>query len=64
MVNEKFNVNWGSFLASSKNIIYAQIDGRGSGFQGDKFLHELYLKLGTVEVMDQLAVTRYVKKIN
>lgn len=60
MISEKFNVNWGSYLASKKNIIYVKIDGRGSGYQGDKLLYELYHKLGSVEVADQIFVTRYV----
>ena len=48
------------YLASKKNIIVAQIDGRGSGGQGYKLLYEIYKKLGTVEVFDQLEVTEYV----
>lgn len=60
-VNERFQINWGYHLATSKNIIYGVIDGRGSGFKGDKMLYELYHRLGTVEVEDQIQVTRYVK---
>lgn len=59
MVTEKFNVNWGSYLASKQNVIYVNIDGRGSGYQGDKILHELYRRLGTVEVFDQISVARW-----
>ncbi|XP_054717745.1 prolyl endopeptidase FAP-like isoform X2 [Uloborus diversus] len=61
MISEKFSVNWGSYLASKKNVIYAWIDGRGSGYRGDKILHEVYRKLGTVEIFDQLSVTSYLK---
>ena len=57
-VNERFQVGWGHRLASAKNVIYALIDGRGSGFKGDKVLHELYHRLGTIEVEDQIQVTR------
>lgn len=35
------------------------IDGRGSGFQGDRFMFEVYRRLGTVEIDDQLHVIRY-----
>lgn len=59
MVTDKFSVNWGSYLASKKNFVYTWIDGRGSGDQGDKRLHEVYRKLGTSEVEDQLTVARY-----
>ena len=58
MVTERFQINWGTYLASTKNIIYAFIDGRGSGNQGDALMHELYLNLGTVEVEDQITVAR------
>lgn len=59
LVNERFGVNWGYYLSTRKNIIYGTIDGRGSGYKGDKILHELYYHLGTVEVDDQILVTRY-----
>lgn len=58
-VNERFQVGWGHHLATSKNVIYCLIDGRGSGFKGEKMLFELYHRLGTVEVEDQIQVTRY-----
>ena len=57
-VNERFYVNWGHHLATSKNIIYGLIDGRGSGFKGEKMLHELYHRLGSVEVEDQIQVAK------
>lgn len=58
MVTSKFQIQWGHYLASSKNIIYGVIDGRGSANRGDKFLYSMYKKLGTVEVEDQIRVTR------
>lgn len=58
MVTKKFQVNWGTYLAARKNIIYAMIDGRGSGNQGDKLLHEVHYRLGSVEVEDQIAVAK------
>ncbi|XP_067139148.1 inactive dipeptidyl peptidase 10-like isoform X2 [Centruroides vittatus] len=61
LVNEKFSIHWGTYLASKKNYIYAWIDGRGSGNRGEKILHEIYRRLGTVEVEDQVSVTRYMK---
>ncbi|XP_023224997.1 dipeptidyl peptidase 4-like isoform X1 [Centruroides sculpturatus] len=61
LVSEKFYVHWGTYLASRKNYIYAWIDGRGSGFQGDKMEHELFRRFGTVEVEDQIEITRYLR---
>ncbi|XP_011268255.1 venom dipeptidyl peptidase 4 isoform X2 [Camponotus floridanus] len=61
LVTEMFKVDWNAYLASRKNVIVAQIDGRGSGGQGYKLLHEVYYRLGSVEVADQLEVTEYLR---
>jgi len=57
-----FKLDWGTYLTTSEDIIYAVIDGRGSGFRGDDLLFELYYKLGGPEVEDQLDVTRQLLK--
>ncbi|CAK9813213.1 Inactive dipeptidyl peptidase 10 [Anthophora plagiata] len=61
LVTDMFKIDWNTYLASRKNMIVAQIDGRGSGGQGYKFLHEVYYRLGTAEVADQLEVTEYLR---
>ncbi|KAG7188926.1 hypothetical protein KM043_008527 [Ampulex compressa] len=61
LVTEMFKIDWNTYLASRKNMIVVQIDGRGSGGQGYKFLHEVYYRLGSVEVADQLEVTEYLR---
>ncbi|GFY75877.1 venom dipeptidyl peptidase 4 [Trichonephila inaurata madagascariensis] len=61
LVTAEFQLHWGSYLSSRRNHIYAWIDGRGSGSQGDKMMHEVYYRLGSVEVEDQIEVTRYLK---
>ncbi|KAH0950071.1 hypothetical protein HN011_006753 [Eciton burchellii] len=61
LVTEMFKVDWNTYLSSRKNVIVAQIDGRGSGGQGYKLLHEVYYRLGSVEVADQLEVTEYLR---
>ncbi|XP_076329096.1 dipeptidyl peptidase 4-like isoform X2 [Tachypleus tridentatus] len=61
LVTERFEIHWGTYLASRKNFIYATIDGRGSGNRGDRILHQIYKKLGSVEIEDQMAVSRYLK---
>ncbi|XP_008276260.1 dipeptidyl peptidase 4-like isoform X2 [Stegastes partitus] len=53
-----YTVNWATYLASTEKIIVASFDGRGSGYQGDKLMHELYKRLGTYEVEDQITATR------
>ncbi|GFU47836.1 inactive dipeptidyl peptidase 10 [Nephila pilipes] len=62
LVTAEFQLHWGSYLSSRRNHIYAWIDGRGSGSQGDKMMHEVYYRLGSVEVEDQIEVTRYLKE--
>ncbi|CAG5083318.1 Similar to DPP10: Inactive dipeptidyl peptidase 10 (Homo sapiens) [Cotesia congregata] len=61
LVTDMFKIDWNTFLASKKNMIVAQIDGRGSGGQGYKMLYEVYYRLGTVEIADQLEVTEYLR---
>ena len=43
-------VGWGEFLVSNYDIVYASIDGRGTGFQSDDYTFQLYKNLGTVEM--------------
>ncbi|CAB3385449.1 Hypothetical predicted protein [Cloeon dipterum] len=61
LVTERWRLDWNTYLASKRDYIVAQIDGRGSGGQGEKLLHEVYHRLGTVEVKDQLEVTEYLR---
>ncbi|XP_031781450.1 venom dipeptidyl peptidase 4 [Nasonia vitripennis] len=61
LVTDVFKIDWNVYLSSRKNIIIAQIDGRGSGGQGYQLLHEVYKRLGTVEITDQLEVTEYLR---
>lgn len=62
LVSYAFNHQWEAYMAGRRNYIYALIDGRGSAFQGDKMMHEVYYQLGTPEVEDQIEVTRFVWK--
>ena len=32
-MNDRFKLDWGTYLTTSEDIIYALIDGRGSGFK-------------------------------
>ena len=38
----RWSVGWGEYLATSRNIVYASIDGRGTGFQSDEYLYKVY----------------------
>lgn len=54
----KFSLEWNMYFCSSRNVIIAQIDGRGSGRRGNKNMFANYKKLGTYEIEDQIYVTR------
>ena len=45
-------LDWSRYLASKKDYISIHIDGRGTGFQGDKYAFEIYHNLGKVETQD------------
>lgn len=55
---DRFELSYGSVLSTNKSLIYAQINGRGSGLRGDRLMHEIYRKLGTVEVDDQIETAK------
>lgn len=48
-------------MCSQKAMIVAQIDARGSGFQGELLRSQIKNKLGTVEIEDQLGVLKYLR---
>lgn len=62
-VNDRFSLDWDSTLVSSDNVIVARLDSRGSGYLGQRILHEVYQRLGTVEVQDQIAAVEYMLKL-
>ncbi|KAJ3591896.1 hypothetical protein NHX12_007026, partial [Muraenolepis orangiensis] len=62
-VNDRFILDWDSVLVSSDNVIVARLDGRGSGFQGQRLLHEIHQRLGIAEVQDQIAAVEYMMKL-
>ncbi|KAG7207518.1 hypothetical protein KM043_009149 [Ampulex compressa] len=47
-----------SYMTTNRSVIYGWIDGRGSAYKGSKMLFEIYRGMGTVEVQDQIDVTR------
>ncbi|XP_053691924.1 venom dipeptidyl peptidase 4 [Sabethes cyaneus] len=60
-VTDSFGIGFGDYLTTTKKTIYCQIDGRGTGNQGYKYLFTINDNLGTFEVVDQIAVTRYLQ---
>ena len=45
---------WDYHLASANNVIVVRLNGRGTGRRGDQFLYQVYRRLGTVEITDQI----------
>lgn len=61
LVTDRWHIDWNTYLAGSKDYIVIEIDGRGSAGQGYQLLHEVYKRLGSVEVSDQLEVSEYLR---
>ncbi|XP_060657686.1 uncharacterized protein LOC132792360 isoform X1 [Drosophila nasuta] len=61
LVTDRWHVDWNTYLAGNKDYIVIEIDGRGSSGQGYQLLHEVYKRLGSVEVSDQLEVSEYLR---
>ncbi|MBZ3875162.1 Dipeptidyl aminopeptidase-like protein 6 [Sciurus carolinensis] len=57
-VSEKFEVSWETVMVSSHGAVVVRCDGRGSGFQGTKLLHEVRRRLGALEEKDQMEAVR------
>ncbi|PZC79336.1 dipeptidyl aminopeptidase-like protein 6 isoform X1 [Helicoverpa armigera] len=61
LVTERWKPSWGWYLAAARNFIVAEIDARGSGGQGEELRTEIYHKLLSVDVEDQIAVLAYLR---
>ena len=47
-MNDRFKLDWGTYLTTSEQVIYGLIDGRGSGFKVNIqfYINDLKLKIG------------------
>uniref|UniRef100_A0A7N6BUH9 Dipeptidyl peptidase like 10 n=1 Tax=Anabas testudineus TaxID=64144 RepID=A0A7N6BUH9_ANATE len=62
-VTEEFRLDWDSVLVGSEQVIVARLDGRGSGFRGQRVLQQVHQRLGTVDAEDQIAAVEYVTHV-
>ncbi|XP_070694436.1 inactive dipeptidyl peptidase 10-like [Pempheris klunzingeri] len=62
-VSDRYSLSWDSVLVSSDRVIVARLDGRGSGFQGQRILHEVHQRLGTVDVQDQITALEHLVRL-
>ena len=61
-VNQKFDWNEiGTFLAGSADVIYAIVDPRGSGYQGEDWRFAIYKRFGTAEVQSLTQVAKHLQ---
>ncbi|ODM92407.1 Inactive dipeptidyl peptidase 10 [Orchesella cincta] len=58
---DRWGVDFATYLAGKKDYIVAQIDGRGSGGRGWGFQHQIYYRIGLLEVADQIEVIRFLR---
>lgn len=64
LVTKQWSIGWGTSLVSRLGVAVAHIDGRGSGLRGVANTFTLNRQLGTVEIEDQINVTRSVDVYN
>ncbi|XP_046425716.1 venom dipeptidyl peptidase 4-like [Neodiprion fabricii] len=57
-ITESGSYGFWNYMATNRSVIHAEIDGRGSAYKGSNMLYEIYRNLGTVEIQDQIAVTK------
>ncbi|KAM7375451.1 hypothetical protein PAMA_014519 [Pampus argenteus] len=62
-VTEEFSLDWDWVLVGLEHVIVARLDGRGSGFRGERVLQQVHQRLGTVDVKDQIAALEYLVKL-
>lgn len=58
-VSSGFSIGFPTYQVSSKDIIYVEIDGRGTGQKGLDMMFSVNNRLGTYEMEDQIAVAKH-----
>jgi len=58
-IQQQYGISWETTMVSDKNIIFGQIDGRGTSGSSTDHLFTLHRKLGTAEVEDQITVAKH-----
>ncbi|KAI4464720.1 protease family s9bc dipeptidyl-peptidase iv-related [Holotrichia oblita] len=60
-ISERFSTGFQNYIVTNRQYIYVYIDGRGSGKKGDNIRFQIYRKMATVEIEDQIAVMKYLR---
>ncbi|KAL8586168.1 hypothetical protein ACOMHN_057730 [Nucella lapillus] len=61
-VTFKFSIKWETYLAGARDVVVLFVDGRGTGARGKRWMHQVYKRLGTLEVDDTIQATAEVAK--
>lgn len=61
-INDAFSSGVLNYFVTNRSYIYILIDGRGSGRDGLNKMFQVYRRLGTVEIEDQIAVTKFLQE--
>ncbi|XP_056631310.1 venom dipeptidyl peptidase 4-like [Diorhabda sublineata] len=61
VINDAHQTGFHSYLVTNREYIYVYIDGRGISNDGYNKLYQMYRQFGTVEVEDQIHVTKYLQ---
>uniref|UniRef100_A0AAY4D223 Uncharacterized protein n=1 Tax=Denticeps clupeoides TaxID=299321 RepID=A0AAY4D223_9TELE len=60
-VSDEFSLDWDSVLVSAHDVIVARMDGRGSGYRGQRVLQDIHPHLGHLEVQDHITALHMLK---
>ncbi|KAK5646379.1 hypothetical protein RI129_004843 [Pyrocoelia pectoralis] len=60
-ISKSYSAGEENYFVTNREYIYASIDARGSGNNGDNLMYEVYRRLGTVEMEDQIEVTKFLQ---
>jgi dipeptidyl aminopeptidase/acylaminoacyl peptidase len=63
MTNVFYN-KWALYQSAERDCIIVSVDGRGTGYRGDKFKFSVYRHLGEFETEDQIRAGRYLSNLN
>ncbi|XP_012158257.1 venom dipeptidyl peptidase 4 [Ceratitis capitata] len=62
-VTSAFSTGYNLFVTTNREVIYALIDGRGTGNKGKKLLFSVNNNLGDLEPQDQIFVAKYLQTL-
>jgi len=63
-VTKTFEIGFDTYVTSQLNVIYACVDGRGTGARGSDFRKQVYQNLGFLETADQISAAKYFQSMS